>query len=214
MRKLGLTLLGALTAACTSVQLPPPGQAEMWVTTIDGEQKLAPQPPVVTIGSATGDETVSIDTSKQFQRIHGFGAAMTDASAQLLSDLPDEQRKTIMRRFLVSVAPNHRQEAPSRMFEALRSPWAVFGAVAIGLYVGAEVSIGSIMLLLPQIGHPQHHVGQRESVIYADRPLCQGQHLCQRQQSLLFERGWGDGLGGRSDVEQGPWGNDLWSDNK
>ena len=32
------------------------------------------------------------------------------------------------------------------MFEALRSPWAVFGAAALGLYVGAEVSIGSIMI--------------------------------------------------------------------
>jgi FHS family L-fucose permease-like MFS transporter len=32
------------------------------------------------------------------------------------------------------------------MFDALASPWAVFGAVAIGLYVGAEVSIGSIMI--------------------------------------------------------------------
>ena len=32
------------------------------------------------------------------------------------------------------------------MFEALRSPWAMFGAAAIGLYVGAEVSIGSIMI--------------------------------------------------------------------
>ena len=32
------------------------------------------------------------------------------------------------------------------MFEALRSPWAIFGAAAIGLYVGAEVSIGSIMI--------------------------------------------------------------------
>lgn len=30
--------------------------------------------------------------------------------------------------------------------DALRSNWAVFGAVAIGLYVGAEVSIGSIMI--------------------------------------------------------------------
>lgn len=29
---------------------------------------------------------------------------------------------------------------------ALRSRWAIFGAVAIGLYVGAEVSIGSIMI--------------------------------------------------------------------
>jgi len=31
-------------------------------------------------------------------------------------------------------------------FEALRSRWAVFGAVAIGLYVGAEVSIASVMI--------------------------------------------------------------------
>jgi MFS transporter, FHS family, L-fucose permease len=51
-----------------------------------------------------------------------------------------------LRRFLTNVAPNHRLTAPSSMFEALRSPWALFGAVAIGLYVGAEVSIGSIMI--------------------------------------------------------------------
>jgi len=34
----------------------------------------------------------------------------------------------------------------------------------------------------------------------------------QCQQSLLFERGWGGGLGGRSDVEHELWGNDVWSD--
>ena len=49
-----------------------------------------------------------------------------------------------LRRFLSAVAP--KPSAPSGMFEALRSGWAVFGAVAIGLYVGAEVSIGSIMI--------------------------------------------------------------------
>ena len=32
------------------------------------------------------------------------------------------------------------------MFEALQSRWAIFGAIAIGVYVGAEVSIGSIMI--------------------------------------------------------------------
>lgn len=51
-----------------------------------------------------------------------------------------------LRGFLVRVAPNHRTEAPAGMFEALRSPWAMFGAAAIGLYVGAEVSVGSIMI--------------------------------------------------------------------
>lgn len=32
------------------------------------------------------------------------------------------------------------------VFDALRSRWAILGAIAIGLYVGAEVSIGSIMI--------------------------------------------------------------------
>lgn len=33
-----------------------------------------------------------------------------------------------------------------RFLDALKSRWAIFGSVAIGLYVGAEVSIGSIMI--------------------------------------------------------------------
>jgi FHS family L-fucose permease-like MFS transporter len=52
----------------------------------------------------------------------------------------------LLRRFLISVAPNHRTIQAVGMFEALRSPWAIFGAAAIGLYVGAEVSVGSIMI--------------------------------------------------------------------
>jgi MFS transporter, FHS family, L-fucose permease len=52
----------------------------------------------------------------------------------------------LLRPFLRASAPNHRAAAPSGMFEALRSRWAIFGAVAIGLYVGAEVSVGSIMI--------------------------------------------------------------------
>jgi FHS family L-fucose permease-like MFS transporter len=52
----------------------------------------------------------------------------------------------LLRRFLARAAPEHRRPVPARMFEALNSRWAIFGAVAIGLYVGAEVSIGSIMI--------------------------------------------------------------------
>jgi FHS family L-fucose permease-like MFS transporter len=36
--------------------------------------------------------------------------------------------------------------APDSVFHALRSPWALIGGAAIFLYVGAEVSIGSIMI--------------------------------------------------------------------
>jgi MFS transporter, FHS family, L-fucose permease len=50
-----------------------------------------------------------------------------------------------LRRFLIDTAPSHRS-VPAGMFEALRSRWAIFGAAAIGLYVGAEVSVGSIMI--------------------------------------------------------------------
>ena len=52
----------------------------------------------------------------------------------------------VLRKFLSSVAPDQLRPAPVGMFEALRSRWAVFGALAIALYVGAEVSIGSIMI--------------------------------------------------------------------
>jgi FHS family L-fucose permease-like MFS transporter len=51
----------------------------------------------------------------------------------------------VSRSFLVRAAPRA-LPSPTGMFEALRSRWAIFGAAAIGLYVGAEVSIGSIMI--------------------------------------------------------------------
>ena len=51
-----------------------------------------------------------------------------------------------LRGFLGRVLPSHKRPIPAGMFEALRSRWAIFGAIAIGLYVGAEVSVGSIMI--------------------------------------------------------------------
>ena len=93
------TILAALslvlTAGCASVPSAPiaPG---MWLTTADATRKLAPQPAPLAAGSATGDETVTIDTARRFQRIHGFGAAMTDASAQVLSGLPEASRTALM----------------------------------------------------------------------------------------------------------------------
>jgi len=52
----------------------------------------------------------------------------------------------LIRRFLTMVAPSRESTQRAGSFEALKSPWAMFGAIAIGLYVGAEVSIGSIMI--------------------------------------------------------------------
>lgn len=68
----------------------------MWITTADEKQKLAPEAPQNPVGRASGDEAIAIDTSRHFQKMHGFGAAITDASAQLLSKLPDDKRRAIM----------------------------------------------------------------------------------------------------------------------
>jgi glucosylceramidase len=68
----------------------------VWVTSGDETQKLAPQPSVQPDGAAQADEMVAIDSAQHFQRMHGLGAAMTDASAEMLSRLPESSRRAIM----------------------------------------------------------------------------------------------------------------------
>ena len=95
MRRLGVALALALSI-WTPAAASAPATAEMWLTTADETQKLARQADLAAAGTATGDEAVTIDPSKRLQRMHGFGAAMTDASAELFSKLPEEKRRAIM----------------------------------------------------------------------------------------------------------------------
>ena len=50
------------------------------------------------------------------------------------------------RRRIAAAAAAIENSGGGSVLDALRSKWAIFGAIAIGLYVGAEVSIGSIMI--------------------------------------------------------------------
>jgi FHS family L-fucose permease-like MFS transporter len=81
----------------------------------------------------------------------------------------------VLRKFLIAAGPDHRRQALGK-FEALRSRWAVFGAIAIGLYVGAEVSIGSIMInFLNQhqvLGLPLETAGNYLANFYWGGALC------------------------------------------
>lgn len=86
-----------LTAACVGIPAANRTPAAIWLTTADESAKLAPRPALVAQGAATGDEAVAIDPSRRFQQMHGFGASITDASAELLSRLPEVQRRAIMR---------------------------------------------------------------------------------------------------------------------
>jgi glucosylceramidase len=86
--------LALVIAACAKPETTQ--QPGVWLTTADETKKLAEQPAPKPDGPAKGDELVTIDTSKRFQKMQGFGAAMTDASAQVFSQLPEDKRKAIM----------------------------------------------------------------------------------------------------------------------
>ena len=97
MRRSAAALLAfVLTAGCATITKAAPGAAEMWLTTADETQKLASRPAILPAGAATGAEDITIDSTRRFQRMHGFGAAMTDASAELFSRLPEDKRRAIM----------------------------------------------------------------------------------------------------------------------
>ena len=96
MMRCAAFLIGVLIFAGTAGARPSSPRAQIWVTTPDQKQKLAAQPAIAPLSRAMGGEQVTIDSSRHFQKMHGFGAAMTDASAQLLSNLPAEKRKAIM----------------------------------------------------------------------------------------------------------------------
>lgn len=94
MRRFAAFIAGAiLTAGCSTAG---PVPAAMWLTTADQSHKLEPQPLRLPQGPASGDEAVHIDTSRHFQKMQGFGAAMTDSSAEVLSSLPERKRKALM----------------------------------------------------------------------------------------------------------------------
>jgi len=94
MRKSAIALLAIALAACAKQNAAP--ETGMWLTTADEAQKLASQPEPKAEGAAKGDEAITIDTSKHFQIIQGFGAAMTDASAEMISRLPEKKRQALM----------------------------------------------------------------------------------------------------------------------
>lgn len=96
MNRFAAVVLTVLVSGSASTLHAAPVPAEMWLTTADQSQKLAFQPMQPAAGRASGDEAIVIDTSRRFQKMHGFGAAMTDASAQMLSQLPTDKRKALM----------------------------------------------------------------------------------------------------------------------
>ncbi|MFF1868432.1 discoidin domain-containing protein [Kitasatospora herbaricolor] len=94
-----LSLVG--TAAGQATAAPHPGSApaaDVWVTTPDRTELLHRRAPVAFRPGASARTTITVDPDRTYQRMDGFGAALTDSSAALLGALPAKDRDAAMRR--------------------------------------------------------------------------------------------------------------------
>ncbi|MFI5083479.1 MAG: hypothetical protein ACHQCE_20595, partial [Streptosporangiales bacterium] len=91
------TTLAVTTFAAGASADPAPVTAHVWVTTPDGTDKLTPMAPV-SFGSATPSApTIVVDPTLTYQRMQGFGGAITDSSATVLYRLSPAVRAATMR---------------------------------------------------------------------------------------------------------------------
>ena len=72
-------------------------KAHVWVTTPDGAQRMSDQGSVPFARGGSDELTISVDPSRRYQRMDGFGASITDSSASLLAGLDPAVRHRTMR---------------------------------------------------------------------------------------------------------------------
>lgn len=87
--------LGALCAVSLigAAPTPPAAKIEGWLTTGDGAQRMAP----VEVGAPAIDAVpVVVDPARRFQTMVGFGAAITDASAIVLTRMAPARRAALL----------------------------------------------------------------------------------------------------------------------
>lgn len=92
------TMLACAVLVSTPADARKAGSVKAWTSSADGSQRHAALAPIsLQKGAATG-RVIKVDPDRRFQRIEGFGAAITDASAWLIqTKLSPKQRKALMR---------------------------------------------------------------------------------------------------------------------
>ena len=105
MRKsIGITAVallaaGLLSGTSSALAAAPPAlpAAHVWVTTPDGSLRMADLGATPFHQGASASLTVTVDPSRVYQRMDGFGASITDSSASVLYRLGPQQRDAAMR---------------------------------------------------------------------------------------------------------------------
>lgn len=71
-------------------------RARVWVTTVDRSELLSERAPIAFKRGASPETTITVDPSQTFQTMDGFGASITDSSADVLYRLsPADREKTV-----------------------------------------------------------------------------------------------------------------------
>ncbi|WP_051865616.1 discoidin domain-containing protein [Streptomyces griseus] len=95
-----LATLPALPAATPASATPTSGTASVWLTDPSTGTYLSKQSPVTwkTSAASTSTKTITVDTTRKYQQMTGFGASFTDSSAWLVgTKLTTKQRNALMR---------------------------------------------------------------------------------------------------------------------
>jgi glucosylceramidase len=82
----GLVVVLAFTALLAPVDATSPARGwsagvDSWITDLNTDQRLAPQPTLRWQAGAGGTDAIRIDSTRRYQTMTGFGASMTDSSA-------------------------------------------------------------------------------------------------------------------------------------
>ena len=77
---------------------PPSTQAQVWVTTPDRAELLHERAPVTFQRGASDRTTITVDPTTSYQTMDGFGASITDSSANVLYRLSPADREQTLRK--------------------------------------------------------------------------------------------------------------------
>ena len=107
----GLATAVGVVLTATTVAASPPGQgarpagpqAQVWVTTPDGAEKMHDRGTVRFVkGAASKQLTITVDPSHSYQTMDGFGASITDSTASVLMELDQATRAATMKDLFVT----------------------------------------------------------------------------------------------------------------
>lgn len=82
------------TKAFASTETPSGSEVQVFVT--DEKQRYAKGPSVAWLAGPSSGDVISVDASKRYQPILGFGAALTDAACWNIHQMPEAPREELM----------------------------------------------------------------------------------------------------------------------